>query len=113
MYKVLYYTAVDEFLETLEKKSLSDKRAKALLKNIRYHIELLKIKGTQLPMPYARHIEDSIWELRPTDRRIFYAFYENDTFILLHYYHKKSQKTPKNEIEKAKRILQEVIGAKK
>jgi phage-related protein len=112
MYKVLYYATVDEYLSELAKKSMKDKAARVALKSILYHIELLKIKGTQLPMPYARHIVDSIWELRPSDRRIFYAFYENDTFILLHYYHKKTQKAPKQEIDKTKRILREVLETK-
>ena len=32
----------------------------------------------------------------------FYFFYQNDTYVLLHQFRKKSQKTPKREIEKAK-----------
>ena len=33
---------------------------------------------------------------------VFYFFYQNDTYVLLHQFRKKSQKTPKREIEKAK-----------
>lgn len=47
-------------------------------------------------------LEDGIWELRPGNNRVFYFFYENNTFVLLHQFRKKSQKTPKREIEKAK-----------
>ena len=34
--------------------------------------------------------------------RVFYFFVKNDTFVLLHHFRKKSQKTPRREIEKAK-----------
>ena len=50
-----------------------------------------------------KHIEDDIWELRPGDNRVFYFFYDEDgKFILLHQFKKKTQKTPKREIERAK-----------
>lgn len=32
----------------------------------------------------------------------FYFYYKDNTFVLLHHYRKKSQKTPRREIEKAK-----------
>ena len=50
-----------------------------------------------------RNIEDDIWELRPGDNRVFYFFYDEDgKFVLLHHFKKKTQKTPKREIERAK-----------
>ena len=42
------------------------------------------------------------FELRPGTNRVFYFFIEKDTFVLLHHFRKKSQKTPRREIEKAK-----------
>lgn len=33
---------------------------------------------------------------------MFYFYFENDTFILLHHFRKISQKTPRREIDKAK-----------
>lgn len=48
-------------------------------------------------------IEDDIWELRPGDNRVFYFFYDKEgKFVLLHHFKKKTQKTPKREIERAK-----------
>lgn len=32
----------------------------------------------------------------------FLLFFEKDTFVLLHHFRKKSQKTPKREIDRAK-----------
>lgn len=51
----------------------------------------------------AKYLEDGIWELRPGNNRIFYFFFQENTFVLLHQFRKKSQKTPKHEIERAKR----------
>ena len=58
--------------------------------------------GTRLGENITKHLEDDIWELRPGNNRVFYFFFENDTFVLLHHFRKKSQKTPRREIEKAK-----------
>ena len=52
-----------------------------------------KLKGTD------------IWELRPIKDRILFAYWQDNTFILLHYFIKKTQKTPRREIEQAKRNL--------
>ena len=50
--------------------------------------------------------ESELWnfleELRPDNNRILYFFFQDDTFILLHQFHKKTQKTPRREIEKAR-----------
>ena len=66
------------------------------------YIQLLSEKGTRMPDNITKHIEDGIWELRPGSNRVFYFFFEKDTFVLLHHFRKKSQKTPKREIDRAK-----------
>ncbi|MDO4515073.1 MAG: type II toxin-antitoxin system RelE/ParE family toxin [Lachnospiraceae bacterium] len=43
-----------------------------------------------------------MWELRPGNNRVFYFYHKDDTFVLLHHFRKKSQKTPRREIERAK-----------
>lgn len=53
--------------------------------------------------PYMKHLEDNIWELRPMRDRIFFAAYTGSGYVLLHSFMKKTQKTPKREIVKAKR----------
>lgn len=50
-----------------------------------------------------KHIDGEIWELRPLRDRIFFVAWVDDSFVLLHQFMKKSQKTPLREIEKAKR----------
>ena len=108
MYTVEFYETRDgqcpvwEFLENLRIKSASNKDARIQHKQASLYIELLQQNGTRLNDNITKHLEDGIWELRPGNNRVFYFFYENNTFVLLHQVRKKSQKTPKREIEKAK-----------
>lgn len=101
-----------EFMEQLRKKSATSKDARIQYKQIRFCIELLQENGTVLPDNITKHIVDDIWELRPGCNRIFYFFYENDTFILLHHFRKRTQKTPKKEIEKAKQRRNSYLSRK-
>ena len=48
------------------------------------------------------HLMDGIWELRPGNNRVFYFCWRGDRFVLLRQFRKKSQKTPRREIERAK-----------
>ena len=108
MYTVEFYETRDgqcpvwEFLENLRIKSVSNKDARIQHKQASLYIELLQQNGTRLNDNITKHLEDGIWELRPGNNRVFYFFYENNTFVLLHQFRKKSQKTPKREIKKAK-----------
>ena len=63
---------------------------------------MLADHGTRLGEKITKHIEDGIWELRPGNNRVFYFYYKDNTFVLLHQFRKKSQKTLRKEIEKAK-----------
>ena len=49
----------------------------------------------------TKYLDGEIWELRPGNNRVLYFYYEKNTFVLLHMFRKKTQKTPKAEIEKA------------
>ena len=71
-------------------------------RQITLYIELLQNNGTRQPDNITKHIEENIWELRPGNNRVFYFYYENNTFVLLHHFRKKAQKTPQREIEQAK-----------
>lgn len=91
-----------DFLEELRIKAKTNKDVRIQYKQITFYIQLLQDNGTRLPENITKHIDDGIWELRPGNNRVFYFFYKDDTFILLHQFRKKSQKTPRIEIEKAK-----------
>ena len=69
-------------------------------------IGILEERGNMLREPYSKYIEDGIFELRVkvgTDiSRVLYFFYVGKKIILTNGFIKKTQKTPKKEIEKAK-----------
>ena len=96
-----------DYIRELEADTSKDSRIK---KNKIYtHIDVLKKKGTAAGMPYIKHLDGDIWELRPIRDRILFAGVYGDAFVLLHYFVKKTQKTPRAEIEQAKRELQDFI----
>ena len=109
MYNVEFYETQDgksqiwEFLEELRIKAATSKDARIQHKQASLYIELLQQNGTRLNEKITKHLEDGIWELRPGNNRVFYFFFQDNTFVLLHQFRKKTQKTPKREIEKAKR----------
>lgn len=86
-----------EFIKKLNKNSKVDS------KKINDYISLLEDKGLTLKEPYVKHLEDNIWELRPRRYRILFAVEGDGSFILLHQFFKTTNKTPKNEILKAKK----------
>ena len=79
MYTVEFYEKADgnselwDFLEDLRKKAANNKDARIQYKQISLY-----------------------------NNRVFYFYFQENTFVLLHQFRKKSQKTPKREIEKAK-----------
>ncbi|WP_036276406.1 type II toxin-antitoxin system RelE/ParE family toxin [Methylomonas sp. 11b] len=69
--------------------------------------------GWPLGMPLVAHLEGDIWEVRiKLDNRIARVLFVMDkhTMILLHGFIKKSQKTPKPEIDLAKQRLKALRG---
>lgn len=98
---------VREFIEELSKKNTKDSRIN--LNKIQDYIQILVKLGKAAGEPYIKHLESDIWELRPLRNRIFFVGYINDSFVLLHHFVKKTQKTPKKEILKAKKEYQEIL----
>ena len=76
------------------------------------------MNGTNLSENITKHLEEDIWELRPGNNRVFYFFVQReaddkkDTYVLLHQFRKKSQKTPRREIEQAKRERDDYLSRK-
>jgi len=111
-YKVKFYCdsqtgkepALD-FIKSLDKK-ISSKISK--------YIEYLRINGAYLDEPYSRHIEGKIRELRVdfsnNHYRLFYFCVIDRNIIILHAYLKKTNKTPINEILRAKANLFDYIN---
>ena len=110
MYKIIFYkdkkegsTLKKEIIE-LGQQSMTNKNARIAVHQIALYVKLLRNNGNRLPYNFTKHIEGCLWELRPGNNRIFY-FFDGNIIVLLHMFRKKTQKTPKLEIEKAKREI--------
>ncbi|MBR4224016.1 MAG: type II toxin-antitoxin system RelE/ParE family toxin [Oscillospiraceae bacterium] len=70
-------------------------------------LELLEEKGTELTMPYTRHLDDGIFELRckfgSNITRTLFFFYVDAKIVVTNGFVKKTQKTPPGEISLAKK----------
>lgn len=69
-------------------------------------LKVLQEQGNRLREPYSKHLEDGIFEVRgkvgSDISRVLYFFYYGGRIILTNGFIKKTQKTPRNELEKAK-----------
>ena len=87
----------EEFLDTLDVKM----RGKLVMT-----LKVLQEQGNCLREPYSKHLEDGIFEVRgkvgSDISRVLYFFYFGGRIILTNGFIKKTQKTPRGEIEKAK-----------
>ncbi len=117
-YEIVFYQTRDgecqvwDFLENLRIKAATNKDARIQHKQASLYIELLSLNGTKMSENITKHLEENIWELRPGNNRVFYFFVQENTFVLLHQFRKKSQKMPRREIEKAKRERDEYLHRK-
>ncbi len=77
--------------------------------------DLLEEFGVALGMPHVRNIKGhrKLWELRvqvaKSAYRVFYFTHTGQRFVMLHAFLKKTTKTPRQEIETAKRRMEELL----
>ena len=80
-------------------------------------VKALQEIGIALRMPLSEYLEDGIFELRAqvgsNISRVLYFFVVDDKAVLTHGFIKKTQKTPKKEIQKAKEIREEYLKRQK
>ncbi len=113
MYKIKFYRdkngkePLKEYLTELSWRK--DKNSRINLTKMRDYIKALSEYGTVLGEPFIKHLDGEIWELRPLRNRILFFGYDGNQFILLSHFVKKTQKTPKREIEKAKRLMNDYL----
>ena len=116
MYEVEFYydrhgkSEIVDYLDKLQLKSRTSKTDRINREKILTYIGALERFGTRIGKPYVKHIEDEIWELRPLGNRIFFFYWKDNKFVLLHHFIKKTQKTPPREISKAKSNLKDFLG---
>lgn len=111
MYQIIFYednrghSQVQEYIRELREESKKNKNARILFQKVVAYFDCLEKYGTRIGEPITKYLGGEIWELRPLKNRFLYAYYKEDTFVILHVFTKKTQKTPKKELEKAKRNL--------
>ena len=80
-----------------------------------YVLDMLKMQE-RLSTKFVKHIEDGIFELRAEHSgnifRVFFIFDEGNIVLLFNGFQKKSQKTPRKEVELAKRLKNEYYAEK-
>ena len=76
-------------------------------RKVDYVVSLLATQD-RLPVKFIKHIKDGLYELRvmweSNIYRVFFIFDEGTIVVLFNGFQKKTQKTPKGEIEKALKI---------
>lgn len=119
MYEIEFYedkngkSEVADYIKELNIKAATSKECRINFNKIVAYIDMLEEFGTRVGEPVTKHLDGEIWELRPLKNRLLYAFYKNNKFIILLHFTKKTQKTPKREIEQAKRNLREYLERNK
>lgn len=78
-------------------------------------LDLLMEFGPDLRLPHSRAMGGGLFELRPRGRegigRVFYCMRVGREIIVLHGFVKKTQETPRVELETAQRRMKEVKDA--
>ena len=106
------YSEIVIFIKELQRKSKGSKESRINFNKIVAYMDLLSEMGTRVGEPVTKHVEGDIWELRPLKHRFLYAYYENEKYVILHHFVKKTKKTPKRELEHAKRKLKDWMERK-
>lgn len=90
---------------------MTDKEARKL----DYIISLLETED-RLPVKFIKYLRDGLYELRMEYNsniyRVFFIFDDGQIVVLFNGFQKKTQKTPKAEIEKALNIKEAYYGDK-
>jgi phage-related protein len=108
--KIIFYE--NHFIEFYQ--NLNDK----VKSKIQYVFELIK-QVERVPEKFLKHLEgtEGLFEVRVEYQsniyRIFCCFDEGRLVVLFNGFQKKTQKTAKNEIEKAERLMKEYFQSKK
>lgn len=90
--RIIILSCVDDFIQSLEESTIS---------KVLHFIRLLEQFGSLLRMPYAKKIDNNIFELRihgKQEVRIFYMFRLGEA-ILFYGMRKKTQKLLKKELK--------------
>lgn len=68
------------------------------------YIDLFSVNGFNMTGKYLKKIDSNLWELRPGDIRLLFGVVHSKA-IFVNIFKKKTQKTPRQEIQTAKNRL--------
>jgi len=81
------------------------------------YAERMELYGPDLGMPHTRAMGEELFELRLKAAegivRVFYCTLVGRRIVMLHQFIKKSEKTPRKELEIARRRMKEVKDAER
>ena len=108
MFELIYYRTsegrcpIEEYLSELDSKAFNA---------VSRAFEALRQNGPKLRRPISGSLGDGLFELRVDDRsnarRVIYFFMQGEQAILTNGFNKKTNKTPRQEIERAKRYRED------
>lgn len=108
MYDIIFYKdksgnePIKSFIYELKEKAKTSKHDRIQFEKIITYLGALQEYGTRIGKQKVKHIDGSLWELRPLENRIFFFYWQDNKYVLLHHFIKKSQKTPPREIVQAR-----------
>lgn len=117
MFEIIIYedeyghSEFEKYLNELAQEKETNKDSRINYNKIIAYLDLLSEMGTRMGSPFTKHIKEEIWELRPLKNRILYAYYKDNSFVILHHFIKDTKKTPKREIEKAQSNYHKFVRA--
>jgi phage-related protein len=95
---------VKEFIDSLDVKMAA---------KVRRTIALFRDNGSELRSPYSEYLTDGIYELRTKQgsniTRVLYFFVIGNEAVLTNGFTKKTQKTPRREIDTAKQYREDYM----
>lgn len=110
-FQVEFYETADGKVPTQEFLDSLDPKMNAKMVGL---MEILEEKGTLLREPYSAPLEDGIFELRAVQgsniSRALFFFYLQGRIVITHGFIKKTQKTPKAQIELAKKYRADFLN---
>lgn len=108
MYEAIFYDLPNGSEPALDFIKSLDVKMRAKLEK---SIALLQQVGPELRLPYSEHLDDGIFEIRAKQgtniTRVLYFFFVGKKIILTNGFVKKTQKTPKKELDLAKKYRAE------
>jgi phage-related protein len=90
---------VEKFLNSLPENDRGTIKAK---------LHYLKERGNVLREPLSKSLGGGLFELRVKSFRLFFCFKPGNRIVILHAFTKKGQRTPRRELELARKRMQEV-----